>query len=553
MDLLSPALSPFQINQVLSTCESIIGGLDEFGIKELMTGEEKDLDTIFSTVYNTTKEVLYSRPTTINASNFGYLDKLTSSIDEGLKVLSLNYFIISALPSFDVEEHHIEWGNLIQIFKNLGIIAARDHGKSFEFSYAWPLWKMNRATKGPNPYLSDRENLLHKKGMIITAEVGLATDFMKAIMNEIEQNPYLNRKLYFGNKEWGNTSITCGNGANLIPRGINGALRGRHPGWIDGDDLLDESNLYSKIQRDNVINLFYSVIMNMIQPGGEVKIVGTPFHQQDLYSALKKDRRFRVFEYPGIFPDGRLLYPRRHSYQSLMYKRESQGKVNFTREILVKPVSSDSTIFPWPILETAFLGMGDLCLTTTRDQFPIKMTKVVVAVDLAISANIGADFTVITVWGFNPQNECYYLMYLWREKGKGFKEQIAQVKNVWHNFNPDVVVVENNGFQEAFCQALEDDKVPIVRHTTDATKKDMYNGLPSMALMFEKGQIRFPRGDEDSRNATDIICSEFNSMTFTDKGKLESASGHDDTCSSSYLGIKIGMPYINSGFSFSFI
>jgi hypothetical protein len=55
--------------------------------------------------------------------------------------------------------------------------------------------------------------------------------------------------------------------------------------------------------------------------------------------------------------------------------------------------------------------------------------------------------------------------------------------------------------------------------------------------MFERGEIKIPYS-ETSRDMANLVCGEFNSITFRDaNGKLESSSGHDDVVMSSFFAI----------------
>ena len=48
-----------------------------------------------------------------------------------------------------------------------------------------------------------------------------------------------------------------------------------------------------------------------------------------------------------------------------------------------------------------------------------------------------------------------------------------------------------------------------------------------------------PYGNDDTRKLVDIMFGEFNSIAFNSKkGTLESASGHDDICMSSFMAIQ---------------
>lgn len=74
--------------------------------------------------------------------------------------------------------------------------------------------------------------------------------------------------------------------------------------------------------------------------------------------------------------------------------------------------------------------------------------------------------------------------------------------------------------------------------TTSGNKKSWEDGLPSMSAMFERGVLKMPYKDGKDRETTDMIFGEFNSIGVTDKGKLESNNGHDDTAMSSLFAVQ---------------
>jgi len=80
----------------------------------------------------------------------------------------------------------------------------------------------------------------------------------------------------------------------------------------------------------------------------------------------------------------------------------------------------------------------------------------------------------------------------------------------------------------------------------------MQQGLPSLAILFERGKIKMPYGDEKSRQMTDIILSEFNSVAYTNKG-LKSVAGHDDCPMSCWMGRVGAIQVETGGFSYDFI
>lgn len=545
-------LSLNQLEGIYYHVEDIISNLDDVALKEMMSGNEQDIDTIINIMVEETKEALYNPVGPIKAGTFGYLEKLTDTFHKELTYRSLNYFILSTLPNFEINYHHIEWGNMVLYYEKLGIIAARDHGKSYFFSFAYPLWQLYRYDKN---YVGDlgvyKRKVLSKGGIIITNEYSLAKDFLRFIKAEIEENPILRERLYSSELGyWGESEILCSNGALLKIKGSGSALRGRHPGWISVDDLLDESSLYSKNQRDQIIEYFHSVIMNMIIPGGQVIVTGTPFHLNDLYANLKQSKGWRVFEYPGILPDGRVLWPERYDLESLLNKKLSQGSISFSREILVKPISSDSSIFPWSILQKSFVGMDNFSIIDNIYSSPKKFKKVVLGCDFAISGNVGADFCSFISLGVDDLDN-FWLLNLWHKKGASYNEQIAVIRDLRRKFNYSTMMGEDNQFQKVMIDLCVDAGIPMIGHTTNVNKYDFKIGLPALSVLFEQGRIKFPRGDKRSREVTDIVCTELNSMAFTDKG-LVGTTEHDDIPISLWIGVTAAH-FLNKEFKFSFV
>jgi len=556
---------PLRINQqrdIYRTMFSIVENLDINAINELSQGSTTDIDNLFEVLLEETSSVLTSEHTHLNVGAFGYLDRFTESVEETLRCSSLNYFISNVLKDFTLGWHNLEWGNLIQIHRLLCILAARDHSKSYQFSFAYPLWQLYRYKKTDQfGRIASKEFRMSREGMIVTNEYGLAAHFLRMIKDEIDNNDILRKRLMPDSKSqgWGNERILAKNGAEVYIKSAGSKIRGHHPTWIVMDDFLNESSLYSQDQRDKYWNIFSAVIFPALSPGGQLAMVGTPFFEKDLYGTLKekrsanpKDDLFQIFEYPAIFPDGTLLFPERHTYESLMQKKALLGSLIFSREILVKPISDGSTIFPWAILRNSIKGQQETVLTSNIDQAKRKFVRVAVGCDFAISSSIGADYSCFVIGGLDEYGQIH-ILNCWRRKGASYSQQIAALKKINRDFRPDVFVVETNGMQEIFLQELETAGLPVVGQTTGSEKKSFYVGVPALSILFETSKICFPYGDEPSKHITDLFHSELNSITFIqDKGKLESISQHDDAAMGTWQLVK-GLKWGIDKFDFSFI
>ncbi|HSH51491.1 MAG TPA: hypothetical protein VK982_07180, partial [Bacteroidales bacterium] len=329
-------------------------------------------------------------------------------------------------------------------------------------------------------------------------------------------------------------------GSQLHLRSYGSFIRGLHVGYVGVDDFLDKSSLYSKDQREKFKEVFYAEIKNIVEPGGNLIVSGTPFHEKDLYNDLKEDNMFRVFEYPGIFPDGTLLAPDRFSFRYLMDMRKSLGSLVFAREILVTPVSNGSSLFPWEFLNKSLIGMEKIGFVNNIESYPIKMKKVVIACDFAISGSIGADYSAFGVIGID-KNDQYHLINYWRERGASHNTQVNQIISMDHAFKPNKIICENNGFQRIIIDLLRQRGLKNVEEftTTSKLKKDDYSGLPSMSALFERGEIKIPaREDDGSFDKAMLVLGELNSITYNeDKNTLESAGQHDDTAMMLWFGV----------------
>jgi hypothetical protein len=548
--------------ECLNIVDEIIDGMDDKGILELMQGSGGDLDWVLDNLMKDTYQVMYTGDPNIDFAP-KYTDRLSQSIEETLRTRNLTYFITSVMPDFQLSWHHLEWGDLVHRYNKLCINAARDHGKSYYFSNAYCAWKLYSYAKPKSSVFSARPTKSNSnRGYLFSFSLQQSVDLMEILKGTIESNDILKDRLYPDSRNsgaWASTNIVCRNGARLTCKGFGSSVRGAHPYWIVVDDGLKDNVIYSALQRQKSIDYFHAVIMNMLVPGGQIIVVGTPFHASDLYGdlrsksifATKNKKGWFVIEYPAIFPDGRILWPHRWSFFDLMDKKATQGNIIFSRENLCRPITNEASIFPLKVLERSLVRMENYTLVRNRDDFPIKFNKVVTGCDFAISANVGSDYTVFTTWGVDDETGERWLLNFYRDKGKTFHEQMQILKGINARFRPDSMVMEQNTFQQIFVQESDKQGLPVIGHTTGIDKYDLKTGWPGLAIDFERGKIHIPTGDKYSQDVKDLIFSDLGSVAFTDKG-LESVGEHDDISSSFWLA-KLGANLITTGFKYTFL
>ena len=530
-----------QIENVLYIVENIINQLPDKALLELLDGYENDVDKLLYSLMEEVHNIVNNNSELLNSEKLGYLDHFIEAIDENLKIMSYNYFKATVLTNFNQNERNIEWGNLIQLYPRLLLLAHRGSGKSYETAYAFPLWKLYSYNKPTQIIRDTLENKMRQETCLITNESRLVKIHVSKIVAEIKQNDILRAKLNpNGRANLAIESITTETGAVLHTRTYGSFIRGLHVGNVVVDDFPDKSCLYSLDQRKKFKEVFDAEIGNIVEQHGNLVVSGTPFIYGDIYTDIQEDDMFKSFTYPCIMPDGSLLAPDRFTFSYLMKLKQKYGSNVFSREYLVSPLTDHSSLFPYDYLNKSLIGMENIGFVDNIDSFPIKLKRVVIGCDFAISGNISADYTVFVVWGVDF-NETYYLLHVYRKQGVSHNEQINKIISLDHNFKPNVIRPESNGFQKIMAQMVQERGLKNIKEfvTTSGIKKDDKQGLPSLSALFERGSIKIPnRNDEETQNLKDLILGEFNSITFNeDNGKLESSDQHDDICMASFFAL----------------
>lgn len=534
-------LSVNQMNYLYNTVDRIIEDLSPKALNQLLEGYDNDIDKMLKEILTQAEKALYLGRT-LDSESLDYIENVKASMDTTLKIYSLNYFTLTMLPNFRMGWRNIEWGNMTQLFPWSCYLCSRSSGKSFQWSYAFVLWRLWSYCKPVSWRQNTIDNQNRKETCYITNNFTLAKVQVKKVREEIETNDLIAEKLNpNGKASIGETGITTETGSLLHVRGKDSMIRGLHVGAVLCDDMPDESSLYSDEQREKLKELLKGTIEPIVEPYGYFIVCGTPYSSapNELYQVLKADKRFYCFEYPVIFPDGRPLAPDRYTFDQILVKKEELGTIVFNREYLVVPISDSSTIFPYEYLMRSTIGMENIRFATSIDDYPIKLQRVHIGVDFAVSGNIGADYTVYSVWGVDSMKN-YYLLTYYRQKGMSHNEQIDKIVQLDRLFRPNKIVCESNGFQSILSALARERGLKNIETftTTEGNKKDLYTGLPSLSAMFERGQLKCPYAIGETRQAVDLMFGEFSSITFkSDNGKLEAASGHDDVCMSTFISI----------------
>lgn len=433
---------------------------------------------------------------------------------------------------FEIAPHHAEWSDMIEESERLCILSPRDHGKTYFWSLAFPIWWLY-FHKGDDIY-------------IFSAAQEQASRIVGDIQNQIMENPKLQHLLPEERGTWNKTATQFTTGG-IYARGIGVSVRGAHPKVIICDDLLTDAQGYSKIERDRIKDYFLSAITNMVVPGGKLVVVGTPFHQDDLYSELKKKANYLYKDFPAIYEGANgkptALWPRRYSLDYLKGRKEEIGNIRFSREFLCKPISDESSLFPYALISGCFDEVFEMPKTYQGGN------KVFVGCDLAWSAQAGADYTCfITIMKDAVGN--VWVLDIFREKGLSFQAQIDALRSINARYRPAMILVESNAFQHVLSnEIIRQYDMPVKPFQTGKNKNSLETGVPAIRLLFENKKMHIPRGNEESIRATNIFIEELMAFGWS-QGKLQGVGAHDDTVMAFWIAMEATK---NFNFSFSFV
>lgn len=430
-----------------------------------------------------------------------------------------------------IGQHMLEWGDLVATVDRLATNAARDHGKSTFFTYAYPIWRavfdpgcevylFAKTQESAQEYLSiilyGRNNL---RGMVDIAALSHLVPTHETMRKDPKQRLNL-------------SEVRLTNGSRIRCVSWGKSTRGRHPKYVVCDDVLSDEDMWSETTRRKNIEYFKSAIVNMPPPDGQLIVVGTPFHAADLYGFLRTNKRYVFKRYPGIIKDKdgneKPLFPWRWSLKNLKLKRVEIGSVSFAREILCEPITDDISIFPSYLFPPLF--DEQLKLRPTLAEVRERGWATYIGVDLALSASVGADYTVIFVLAKDAHGH-RFVVDIVRSKGLSFRKQLELITRVSQRYDPNLIFIEANLFQKVYSDEMRrTSDLPVKPFVTHATNKNpLDKGIPSLRIMLENEKYTIPRmaSDHHTIEATDTWISEASQFGFVD-GKLQGIGEHDD-------------------------
>lgn len=386
-----------------------------------------------------------------------------SSEDKNQFIIQSPKLFLSQILGIDLQPFHKEWIDIVENNRFTVLLAPRGSGKTTVMTVGYGMWRV----------------LLNRKLriLIVSNTQTQAETIMRQIRSYVDTNPKIED--IFGEIKanvWTSGELDFkGHGAQkettVTALGAHGSLIGRHMDIIFLDDIIDGKNTNTKMQRDKMWEWYFNTLMPMLEPDGEIHIIGTRWHEADLYSQIVSTGGYKSKIYKAL--DGRTSYwPEKYPYELLRdYRRQNPEAfaMSYQNEI----VQGESAIFH----EKDFKYYEKLPPGLFFYQ----------GVDLAASKT--GDYFVICTVAKDEVMGNYYVVDVYRARLSLSKQYDAIIHEA-ERFNPVKIGVESGAYQTALTDELKSSTVLPIKSISQ--KVDKVTRARSMSVLFENGQVYFP-------------------------------------------------------------
>lgn len=237
--------------------------------------------------------------------------------------------------------------------------------------------------------------------------------------------------------------------------GVEAELTSSHYDVIILDDLQGMQNYQTPEQREKV-KRYYRSMMDLLEPGGLLIVIGTRWHLDDVYQyIIDEEHEYFDITIRKVIEDGKIIFPKKFNkkfdpllktwietqeptmdFINYLKKRPSE---EFYSQYMNEPINIENQLFKKEYFKYYAQRPPRLYVGMTLDP--------------AISEKQGADYFAINVSGMDENYNIYVLDILkghWR-----VSEQVENIFTMYLKWRPNVVGLETVAYQKALKQWLE--------------------------------------------------------------------------------------------------
>ncbi len=370
------------------------------------------------------------------------------------------------------------------------VLIPRSHLKTKMISVGYPTMKIAN-----NP---------HIRVLIYSATWQMAVDIHKNIQKNLQsceriQQLYGN---YFENaKEWAQDRTRLEQNdkrePTIIAAGIDNNLVGGHFDLIIMDDVVNRDNVGTMDQIEKVITR-YKDSLDLLEPHGELIVIGTRWHDSDLYGwimdpsnqamdnyvtleSIGHPEIMRAYQGSLLTDDGfEPLWPGKFTRLDFLSKLKEEGWAHFSSQYLNDPVPEEDAIFK----RTWFKYY-------TTDDIKGRLLNKFLLIDPALSLAKDADYTAMIVVGVDEYNNWFILDIVRRRLSpKDLIDEIFKLHAKWDLIDTGL---EQVAFSKVIGFSLRDDERFKRRpfHVTELkpNERSKDQRIKGLQPLYENGKI----------------------------------------------------------------
>jgi predicted phage terminase large subunit-like protein len=359
-------------------------------------------------------------------------------------------------------------------------MAPRGFGKSTIGDISYCLW---RITQNRNIRI-----------LIVSNTQSQAESFLREMKYHLEGNTRL-LELFgsFKSDKWNETELfvsgrtISAKEGTLTALGASGAVISKHFDLIIADDIVDFENARTELQRKKLSEWYRTALLPTLEPHGELHIIGTRYHPNDLYQELMDSKQYSPQIQRAISQEGVSLWPAKFTLEDLLNKKAELGSIIFDLQFQNDiTLAKQGRIFRYEWMQfydTAPAGL-----------------KIYQGCDLSIAQTETSDYFVLMTVGFDQGTGIYYVLDMYRER-ISFKQQQDVIKHKAMQWQPLYIGIESNAYQKALgSELIRTTSLPIKQLTT---QKDKVSRAQRRSALFENGKIRIRK---DMNILIDELC-----------------------------------------------
>lgn len=418
--------------------------------------------------------------------------------NEKLLIESSCRYFARTIFGYTINTHHDKILSHYEKNKTLDL-APRGSGKSSIGTESYVAW---RALNNPDLRI-----------LIVSDTDNHAEDFLLSIKNAFQKSPEIK-------KHWGDIiesdtvdsivlrgRTTYTKEPTIFASGAHGKVTSYHYDLIICDDLVTFDNSRTETPRERMKTWFKMTLLPTLLPGGEIHVLGTRYHHQDLYQMLIDDLKYDPqtqqaitiidSEERSIWEDFLPLDDIKDAageviVEGLRTKREQLGAIVFAlqyqndTDLMTKGEIIQIDWFRYYDLQT--INGIDCVVPEGEEAIPITDLQIYAGVDPSLGKNeTSAYFAIYTLGKHRPTNRIFTLAI---ERGRySYDLRRSKVNDNFKQWHPRITNIENIAFQSDYIDSLRE-RYPYIRiKDTNTSTSDKVSRAWSISGIIHAGKF----------------------------------------------------------------